>query len=155
METWVPPPPDPNAPPRTEIISTSHTHSIWINTPLEKLLKDRKIRTLIIAGMSLEGTISTAVRMVHDLALTGKFCDIGNEEDANSRELQTDGVTAYVKDKEGKELVNMTRIVLVGDATQAYGTADVAAEIVHGVHLDSLREFAEVRETGEVLSSIL
>jgi len=155
MDTWVPPPPDTNAPLRTEIISTSHTHSVWINTPLEKMLKDRRIRTLIIAGMSLEGTISTAVRMAHDLALTGKFCDIGNEEDADSRELQTDGVTVFVKDKEGKELVNMTRIVLVGDATQAYGTADAAAEIVHKVHLNSLREFAEIRETSEVLSAFL
>jgi len=45
--------------------------------------------------------------------------------------------------------------VLVGDATQAYGTADVAAEIVHKVHLDSLRDFAEVRKTSEVLSAIL
>jgi len=151
----MPPPPDLNAPVRTEMISTSHTHSIWINTPLEKLLTDRKIRTLIIAGMSLEGTISTAVRMGHDLALTGNFCDIGNEEDADSRDLETDGVTVFVQDKDGKELVNMTRIVLVGDATQAYGTADVAAEIVRKVHLASLREFAEVRRTDEVLSAFL
>jgi nicotinamidase-related amidase len=155
METWVPPPPDPNAPPRTEILATSHTHSIWINTPLEKMLKERKIRTLIIVGMSLEGTISTAVRMGHDLALTGKLYDMGNDKDADTRELQTDGVTVFLKDKDGKDLVNMTRIVLVGDATQAYGTADAAAEIVHKVHLDSLREFAEVRKTSEILSAFL
>jgi len=57
------------------------------------------------------------VRVVRDLALTGKFYDVGNEEDADLRELQTDRVTVSVKDKDGKELVNVTRIVLVGDAT--------------------------------------
>lgn len=57
------------------------------------------------------------MRVVRDLALTGKFYDVGNEEDADLRELQTDRVTVSVKDKDGKELVNVTRIVLVGDAT--------------------------------------
>lgn len=159
----LPPPsqqPAPPRPPPDEIIMTKHGHSVFINTPLEMLLNKRGIKTLLIAGMTTDLSVSTAVRMAHNLALVGKWGGKGNMEDAAESELQTDGVGMFVKmpadAKEGERgengyLVLMPRIVLIGDATRAFGKAGVDAHTVQTVHVESLKEFCEVRTTSEIL----
>jgi nicotinamidase-related amidase len=162
-----PPIPDPNAPPQEkkvegprpppdEILMTSHGHSVFINTPLQKVLNDRKIRTLLVAGMSTDQYVSTAVRMAHNLALVGQLGGHGNMEDTATCDLWTDGVAIYGKlpGEEGDELsVDMMRIVLVGDATRAIGKGGFDAQVIHDVHLESLKDFAEIRTTAEILGA--
>lgn len=153
-----------NRPPTDELIMTKHGHSVFINTPLEHLLNKRGIKTLLIAGMSTDVSVSTAVRMAHNLALVGKWGGRGNVADAPDGAIWTDGKGMYVKEEdfkplEGEEavdghLVDMPRIVVVGDATRTFGKAGVDADVVHGVHVESLKEFAEVRGTEEVLGAL-
>ncbi|KAI9235474.1 MAG: Isochorismatase-like protein [Podila humilis] len=122
-------------PPPDEIIMTSHGHSVFINTPLESILKKRGIKTLLIAGMATDLAVSTAVRTAQNLALTGKWGGRGNMRGE-------DGLA-----------VDMARIILIGDATRAFGKAGVDAQTIHNVHVESLRDFAEVRSTTEVIGA--
>ncbi|KAK2595631.1 hypothetical protein QQS21_006678 [Conoideocrella luteorostrata] len=150
--------------PTDEIIMTKHGHSPFINTPLEHLLNKRAIKTLLIAGLSTDGTVSTAVRMAHNLALVGKWGGKGNIADAPDAALWTDGKGMYVTEEDAQPLegetaedgylVDMPRIVLIGDATRTFGIAGVDAAVVHAVHVESLRGFAEVRTTEEVLKAL-
>lgn len=46
-------------------------------------------------------------------------------------------------------------VVLVGDATACWkksGESEFEAEVIHGVHVESLREFASIGKTGEVVT---
>jgi len=158
-----PPPPPPEKtdgaprPPSHEMLMTSHGHSVFINTPLQQLLNDRKVRTLLVAGMSTDQYVSTAVRMAHNLALVGELGGDGNMEDTASCDLWTDGVAVYGKlpGEEGDKLsVDMMRIVLVEDATRAFGKGGFDAQVVHKVHVESLKDFAEVRTTAEVVGAL-
>lgn len=152
----------PARPPQDEIIMTKHGHSVFINTPLEMLLNKKGIKTLLVAGMSTDLSVSTAVRMAHNLALVGKWGGKGNMVDAAESALWTDGAGVYVNAEEGApedeqgedgHLVDMPRIILVGDATRTFGKAGAEAQTVHDVHVESLKEFAEVRGTAEVLDA--
>lgn len=153
-----------NQPPTDELIMTKHGHSVFINTPLEHLLNKRGIKTLLIAGMSTDVAVSTAVRMAHNLALVGKWGGKGNVADAPDSAIWTDGKGMYVREEDCKPLdgeeavdgylVDMPRIVLIRDATRTFGKAGVDAEVVHAVHVESLKEFAEVRNTDEVLGAL-
>ncbi|KAI7832442.1 Isochorismatase-like protein [Gamsiella multidivaricata] len=149
-------------PPPDEIIMTSHGHSVFINTPLESILKKRGIKTLLIAGMATDLAVSTAVRTAQNLALTGKWGGRGNMADAAASARWTDGTSVFVEaqedapeDERGEDglAVEMARIILIGDATRAFGKAGVAAQTVHSVHVESLRDFAEVRSTAEVIGA--
>jgi hypothetical protein len=51
--------------------------------------------------------------------------------------------------------VDMPRIILVADATRAFGKAGIDAQIVHDVHVESLKDFAEVRGVVEVVGALL
>jgi hypothetical protein len=45
-------------------------------------------------------------------------------------------------------------VILVGDATACWKKSEESefeAEIIHGVHVESLREFASIEKTGEVV----
>lgn len=151
-------------PPSDEIIMTKHGHSVFINTPLEMLLNKRGIKTLLVAGMTTDLAVSTAVRMAHNLALVGKWGGKGNMVDVPESKLWTDGTGVYLttadyeaedaKDAEDGYLVDMPRIILVGDATRTFGKAGVDAQTVHNVHVESLKEFSEVRSTAEVLGAM-
>ncbi|KAG0308979.1 hypothetical protein BGZ97_013203 [Linnemannia gamsii] len=166
-ETPPPAPVDPkkDAVPRPladEIIMTSHGHSVFINTPLESILNKRGIKTLLIAGMATDLAVSTAVRTAQNLALTGKWGGRGNMADAAASERWTDGTSVFVEaqedapeDERGEDglAVEMGRIILIGDATRAFGKAGVDAETVHSVHVESLKDFAEVRSTAEVIGA--
>ncbi len=48
----------------------------------------------------------------------------------------------------------MPRIILVADATRCFGRGSLDAETVHAVHVESLRDFAEVRTTAEVIGAL-
>ncbi|KZZ90877.1 Isochorismatase-like protein [Moelleriella libera RCEF 2490] len=149
----------------SELIMTKHGHSPFINTPLERLLNNRGVKTLLIAGMATDGAISTAVRMAHNLALVGKWGGRGNVADAPEGRVWTDGRGMYLTDEDAKPLegeqavdgylVDMPRIVLIGDATRTFALGEVDADVVHQVHVDSLRAFAEVRSTEEVLTALI
>ncbi|KAG0075789.1 hypothetical protein BGZ90_009489 [Linnemannia elongata] len=150
------------SPPADEIIMTSHGHSVFINTPLESILKKRGIKTLLIAGMATDLAVSTAVRTAQNLALTGKWGGRGNMADAAASARWTDGTSVFVEaqedapeDERGEDglAVEMGRIILIGDATRAFGKAGVDAQTVHNVHVESLRDFAEVRSTAEVIGA--
>ncbi|EHK21044.1 uncharacterized protein TRIVIDRAFT_8175, partial [Trichoderma virens Gv29-8] len=136
-----PKPDDPPRPPSDEILMTSHGHSVFINTPLEFLLNKKGIKTLLIAGIPTDYAVSTAVRSAQNLALTGKWGGRGNMEDNNEGD-------------NGELAVDMPRIILVHDATRAFGKGGVDAETVHRVHVESLKEFAEVRSAHEVISAL-
>lgn len=143
-----------------EIIMTSHGHSIFVNTPMEQLLNKHAVKTLLIAGMPLEQSVSTAVRTAQNLALCGKWGGRGNLEDAEFGKLWTDGAGIHLEapadkvDNYNKGVyVDMPRIVLVEDAVRAFAKNGLDPETVHAVHIDSLREFAEVRTTKEVVDA--
>ncbi|KFH66151.1 hypothetical protein MVEG_08252 [Podila verticillata NRRL 6337] len=149
-------------PPPDEVIMTSHGHSVFINTPLELILKKRGIKTLLIAGMATDLAVSTAVRTAQNLALTGKWGGRGNMVDAAASARWTDGTSVFVEaqedapeDERGEDglAVDMARIILIGDATRAFGKAGVDAQTIHNVHVESLRDFAEVRSTTEVIGA--
>ena len=140
---------------------TSHGHSIFINTPLEQLLNKRAVKTLLVAGMPLEQSVSTAVRMAQNLALCGKWGGRGNVEDAEFGKLWTDGSGIHleapadkVDDYNKGVYVDMPRIVLVEDAVRAIAKNGMDPDIVHAAHIDSLREFAEIRSTKEVVDAL-
>ncbi|KAH7028222.1 Isochorismatase-like protein [Linnemannia elongata] len=167
LHTPPPAPVDPKkdatpSPPADEIIMTSHGHSVFINTPLESILKKRGIKTLLIAGMATDLAVSTAVRTAQNLALTGKWGGRGNMADAAASARWTDGTSVFVEaqedapeDERGEDglAVEMGRIILIEDATRAFGKAGVDAQTVHNVHVESLRDFAEVRSTAEVIGA--
>jgi len=147
-----------------ETLMTSHEHSIFINTPLLKILEERGITTVVFAGLTLERSISTAVRTAQNLAVVGKWGGHGNRVDTPTSALYTDGEHVYADYEEGQErdpddmetpfAVKMPRIILVTDGTRAFGIEGVDAETVHKVHMASLGEFAEMRVTEEVVTAL-
>lgn len=147
-----------------ESIMTSHGHSIFINTMFDEFLNKKGIRTLLVAGMSTDHTVSTAVRMAQNLALVGKWGGKGNLIDTATSSLWTDGEGVYgaVADsaEPGSEdaheglAVQMPRIIVVGDATRTFGRGGIDAQTVHDVHIEALKDFAEVRTTEEVVKAL-
>lgn len=158
--------PKPDAPKvrsSNETIMTSHGHSVFI-TGLDEWLKMKGIRTLLIAGMSTGCNVSTAVRMAQNLALVARWGGKGNLVDTDASKLWTDGEGVYgamadsadPNDPDGSDglAVNMPRIILIGDATRAFGRGGIDAQTVHDVHIENLKDFAEVRTTAEVLKAL-
>lgn len=142
-----------------ETFLTSHGHSLFINAHLQTILNKHAIKTLIIAGMPLEYAVSTAVRTAQNLALTGHWGGRGNMEDVDFAKVWTDGEGVYLEaaektDENGGFDVDMPRIILVEDAVRAFGKEGLPAEVVHAVHVDSLKHFAEVRKTDDIISAL-
>ncbi|KND89047.1 hypothetical protein TOPH_06355, partial [Tolypocladium ophioglossoides CBS 100239] len=76
--------------------------------------------------------------------------------------LWTDGAGVYVNAEEGAleveqgqdgYVVDMLRIILVGEATKAFGKAGAGAQTVHDVHVESLKELVEARGTAGVVDA--
>lgn len=105
-----------------EQVVTKGVNSSFIGTDLEKMLRAAGTRRLYVAGLSTDHCVSTTVRMAGNLGV--------------------------VDGEWGKG-----EVVLVGDATACWEKVGGMwkAEIVHAVHVESLREFARVGWTGEVV----
>lgn len=148
--------------PRCEILMTSHGHSVFTNTPLISLLNEHGIKTLLVAGLTLDHSISTSIRQAQNLALVGRWGGRGNRADVPSSWLWTDGAGVYAltddhpeSDDQGDDgyLVDMPRIILAEDATRTFAKGDIDAGTCHRVHVESLRDFAEIRTVSELIKA--
>lgn len=117
-------------PKKDEYVISKHVNSSFIGTNLEKLLRSKGIRRLVICGLTIDHCVSTTTRMAANL-----------------------GVTDY-PDEEGGEL-SKGRVILVHDATATFNRGPWDAETMHNVSVESLRdEFAEMMTTEEVLDML-
>jgi nicotinamidase-related amidase len=116
------------APLEGELVITKHVNSGFIGTILEKVLRTHfggEPGLLFIIGLTTDHCVSTTTRMAGNLGV----CD----------------------GKDGTK----GEVILVADATAAWkkGEGDewFDAEIIHSVNLESLREFATITESKDVL----
>lgn len=112
-----------------EPIVEKNVNSAFIGTNLENMLRERRIRTLYITGITTDHCVSTTTRMAANLHV----CDV--TEDGN---------------------VTPGKVVLVEDATACFQKPDGKwdAETVHAVNVESLQEFAEIESTDTVVSRL-
>ena len=104
-------------------------NSAFIGTRLESVIREKGIKTLVVAGLTTDHCVSTTVRMAANLHVVDELDETG----------------AVVKGSEG-------RVVLVGDATATWGKGGFEAEVVQAVTLASLNgEFADVMRKEEVV----
>lgn len=151
--------------PANEVVITCRGPNAFNNTILESFLKERNIRTLLVAGIPTDHAVSTTVRSAYDLAMDGKWGGPGYIEDT-FKWLHTDGAGVYGQKKHvfgGTQVtqedlvdyaVDMARIILIGDGTRCFGKGGVDAEMVHRVHVESLSAFAEVTNTATVIRQL-
>ncbi|KAL3470811.1 Isochorismatase-like protein [Aspergillus californicus] len=124
----------------SETIFWKHVNSAFIGTNLERHLRERGIRQLIVAGLTTDHCVSTSVRMAANLGVVDRY------PSGSSPVIESDGSQKSVVD------VEKGRIVLVGDATATWAKGGFEAETVHAVSLASLNgEFCDVLGTDEVV----
>lgn len=110
-----------------EAVITKRESSAFVGTDLQGRLRDAGVRTLVVAGLATDQSVSSTVRMAADLKVVDGFNVQG-------------------------DLMEKGRILLVGDATACWAKGGYDAESVHGVTLTSLDgEFAEVHTVEEVV----
>ena len=109
----------------SELVIRKTVNSSFIGTPLESILRQHGICQLFIAGLTTDHCVSTTVRMAGNLGVT-------KSDDPEP----DDGV------------------YLVQDATAAHAKGGFDAELVHAVHVESLKEFANVVTTHDVVKMI-
>ncbi|KAE8453156.1 hypothetical protein EG329_011223 [Mollisiaceae sp. DMI_Dod_QoI] len=117
-------------------IHYKNVNSAFIGTPLESLLRAHfgaDGGKLYVCGLTTDHCVSTSVRMAANLhAADGK----GVAEDGAVKELEGKG----------------GEVIMIEDATAAWGKGGWDAETVHRVHVASLSgEFARIAKTEEVL----
>lgn len=112
-----------------EPIVQKNVNSSFIGTNLEALLKEHGIWRLFICGLTTDHCVSTTTRMAGNLHVTDHL------------------------DRKGQRVKG--EVVLIDDATAAWRKPEGQwdAEVVHAVHVESLREFASIMTTEEVIAS--
>jgi nicotinamidase-related amidase len=126
------------APLPNEPVFSKTTNSPFIETDLERVLKDLKLDRLVIAGLMTAHCVATTLRMASNLRVVDHpyGCIIQNAVGVPQGEL-----------------------VLVSDGTATYnvqfGGKEYDAETVHAVHLaSSMDEFCEVQTTEQVIEAL-
>lgn len=104
--------------------------SALIGTPLEEILRKHKTRRLYVVGLTTDHCVSTTVRIAGNLKVTDWV-------DENGKRREGDGT------------------FLVEDATAAHAKGGFDAELVHAVHAESLKEFATVVKTDDLVEFLL
>jgi nicotinamidase-related amidase len=110
-----------------ETVITKSVNSAFIGTNLSEVLKEHyggKAGKLYILGLTTDHCVSTTTRMAGNLGVTD-----GN--DGNGEVILIEDATAAWKKGEGDKWSE--------------------AELVHAVHVESLREFASVAKTSDLL----
>lgn len=125
-----------------ELVITKNVNSALVGTNLESILRERRIRWLIVAGLTTPHCVSTTVRMASNMKVVGET---------------RYGSPSVARGDDPKDEAKYGRILLVEDATGMFdvngpdGNPLLHAEKAHQVHLASLRdEFCDVYSTVDV-----
>lgn len=112
-----------------ELVMSKTVNSCFIGTPLEATLREHKIQRLYVVGLTTDHCVSTTVRMAGNLKVTDCV-------DPDGVQQSGDGT------------------FLIEDATSTFARGVHDARTVHAVHAESLKEFAEVVKTEDVLRDL-
>ncbi|KAL3458522.1 Isochorismatase-like protein [Aspergillus heterothallicus] len=135
----------------SEPVLWKSVNSAFAGTELEKVLRAKGIRQLVVAGITTDHCVSTSVRMAANLGVVDRWVGPDGVERGRGPLLHDDGR----QEQEEGVSVDKGRIVLVGDATTTWAKGGFDAETVHGVTLASLNgEFADVMSTAEVIRDL-
>ncbi|KAF5330966.1 hypothetical protein D9619_005992 [Psilocybe cf. subviscida] len=123
---------------RGELVITKRENSAFIGTDLEKILRERNVKRIYMAGLTTDHCVSTTTRMAANLGITRVA-------------VKTESGEEELREPEG-----LDGIVFVQDATACWQKPDGKwdAETVHSVHVESLKEFARIADTREVVGEL-